>query len=96
MSTLLTSETRDLLQTLCRYGIPLSKSVPFLLRVQNVDVQAISTQAGCHRSLFHKALAGRRTPPPELIATLEERLGFDPWKVAAAAQAEQSPATKNQ
>ena len=74
-----TTEARKLLETLCRHGIPLTLSVPFLIRAQGLRVQELAQQAGCHRSLVGMVLRGERLPPPGLRDALKEILGVDPW-----------------
>ena len=82
-----TSEAKGLLRTLCRHGIPLTLSVPFLLRAQRAGIQETADRAGCSRSLFRMALEGRRAPPPELIEVLRAKLGCDPWQLKAEVRA---------
>ena len=90
-----TSEAKGLLRILCRHRIPLTLSVPFLLRAQRAGIQETADRAGCHRSLFRMTLEGRRKPPPNLIAVLEEKLGCDPWQLETQVRSRQSPATRN-
>jgi len=91
---ILASEAKGLLRVLCQHGIPLTLSVPFLLRAQRAGIQETADLAGCHRSLFRMTLEGRRTPPPALISVLEEKLGCDPWRLEAEVREQKSPVSE--
>ncbi len=83
-----TTEARELLETLCRHGIPLTLSVPFLIRAQGLRVQELAQQAGCHRNVLRMALEGRRNAPAKLKNSLRNLLGCDPWETDARIRVE--------
>ena len=78
-----TNEAKQLLETLCQHGIPLTLSVPFLIRAQGLRVQELAQRAGCHRSVLRMTLEGRRNAPVRLREELRRQLGCDPWEIAA-------------
>ena len=77
------TETKQLLETLCQHGIPLTLSVPFLIRAQGLAVQEVASSAGCHRNVLRMALEGRRKPPVKLREAVRKLLGCDPWEIDA-------------
>jgi hypothetical protein len=75
-----TNDARNLLLQLRDLNVPLTLSVPFLIRARGRGIQEVAAEAGCHRTLLRMALEGRRTPPPRLREALRQLIGTDPWE----------------
>lgn len=74
-----TQTIEQLLSILNQEGVPISLSVPFLVKARGLEIKELARRAGCHRALVGMALRGDRTPPVTLRRAVKDVLGVDPW-----------------
>jgi hypothetical protein len=77
--------TRRLFEELRQADVPISLSVPFLVRARGWQVAEFCTELGIHRAYFSALLKNQYTASMDVRLGVRQRLGFDPWRARAAA-----------
>jgi hypothetical protein len=65
-----------------RHHVPLSITVPFLLKLEGWEIGETAQAAGYTRAYLHLVLVRGLEPPHRLRQTITKRLGIDPWEAA--------------
>ena len=79
---------RRLFEELQQADIPISLSVPFLVRARGWQVAEFCAELGIHRGYFSALLKGQYTASMDVRLGVRQRLGFDPWRARAASGGE--------
>ena len=74
-------QMREILEVHRRHGVPLSMTVPFLLKLKGWAVGETAEAAGYTRAHLHFVLRRGIDPPSDLRRVVMQRLGVDPWSV---------------
>lgn len=74
-----TQKSQEILEIHRRYGVPLSMTVPFLLKLNGWAVGETAEAAGYTRAHLHQVLRRGLEPPSGLRNIVAKRLGVDPW-----------------
>ncbi|MDE0855610.1 MAG: hypothetical protein OSA97_14430 [Nevskia sp.] len=69
-------------------GIPISLSVPFLVRARGWQIAEFCDELEIHRGYFSALLKGQYLASMSIRLGVRQRLGFDPWRNAAGAPAD--------
>ncbi len=77
-----TESIKQLLRIFELEAVPLSLSIPFLLRAQGLSVQNVADRAACPRDWVVSVLKEEREPTSALRCAFEDLLGVDPWDVS--------------
>jgi hypothetical protein len=83
-----TDAARRLFEQMSAEGIPLTLSVPFLIRVRGWRVQYFCRDIGIHRGYFNALLHGLNTAPLSIRMACRKNLGLDPWQPGATGSGE--------
>ncbi len=83
-----TESIKQLLRIFELEAVPLSLSIPFLLRIKGLTMQDIADRAGYSRDSVVLVMQKQREPTSALRSAFEDLLGVDPWDVSGE-QAEQ-------
>jgi hypothetical protein len=77
---------RRLFEELRLADVPISLSVPFLVRARGWQVAEFCAELGIHRGYFSALLKNQYTASMDVRLGVRQRLGFDPWRAGAAAR----------
>lgn len=61
-------------------GIPISLSVPFLVRARGWQIAEFCAELEVHRGYFNALLKGQYGASMGIRLGVRQRLGFDPWR----------------
>lgn len=73
-----------LFEDLREAGIPISLSVPFLVRARGWQIAEFCAELEIHRGYFSALLKGQYGASMGIRLGLRQRLGFDPWRSSDA------------
>jgi hypothetical protein len=72
--------TQRLFVDLQEAGIPISLSVPFLVRARGWQIADFCAALEIHRGYFSALLKGQYGASMDIRLGVRQRLGFDPWR----------------
>lgn len=75
-------KTKEILDFLCWYGIPLHYSVNLLAKTMNIHLSHIAAEAGVTKTYLYLCLAGKRNVSREIRRAMQNHLGVDVWRIA--------------
>jgi hypothetical protein len=82
---------RRLFEELCQAGIPITLSVPFLVRARGWQIAEFCVELDIHRGYFNALLNGQYGASMGVRLGVRQRLGFDPWRPADALATTSNP-----